>query len=69
MKSREDSEQETHENKNIQRNKGEHGGSKSPKEGGNKDANTPMQEAYEDSEMTPSKVGIKDLYLKDIVKR
>ena len=38
-------------------------------EGGNKDANTPMQEVDEDSKMTPSEVGTKDPNLKDIVER
>jgi hypothetical protein len=37
--------------------------------GGIEDANTPMQEASEDSEMTPSEVGMKDLDLRDIVER
>jgi hypothetical protein len=38
-------------------------------EGGNKDANTPMQEADGDAEMTPSEVGTKDLDLREIVER
>jgi hypothetical protein len=41
-KARESREQETHENIDIPSNKREHGGSTSPMEGGNEDANTPM---------------------------
>jgi hypothetical protein len=36
-------------------------------EGGIEDANTPMWEVHEDSEMTPSEVGTKDIDLRDIV--
>ena len=38
-------------------------------DGETRDANTPMQEADRDAEMTPSEVGIEDLDLKDIVER
>jgi hypothetical protein len=44
-KAREAREQATHENTDIPSNKREQGGSASPIEGGNEDANTPMQEA------------------------
>jgi hypothetical protein len=38
-------------------------------EGENEDANTVMQKADEDAEMTPIKVGTEDPDLKDIVER
>jgi hypothetical protein len=69
MKDKEASEHATQENIETPRNKGEQGGSASPREGGNEDANTPMQEADEDSEMTPSEVGTEDPNLRDIVER
>jgi hypothetical protein len=50
-------------------NKGEQGGSASPRGGGNEDANTPMQEENRDLEMTPSEVGIEYPDLRDIVER
>jgi hypothetical protein len=59
----------TQENIDTPSNKGEQGGSASPREGRNEDANTPMQKAYIDSEITPSEVGIEDPDLKDIVER
>jgi hypothetical protein len=69
MKSREASEKETHENTDNPSNKGEQGGGASPMEGGNEDANTPMQEVDEDSKMTTSEVGTKDPDLRYIVER
>ena len=62
-------EQVTNENTNSPSNKMEQGGSTSPMDRETKDANTPMQEADGDSEMTPSEVGIEDLDLRDIVER
>jgi hypothetical protein len=47
----------------------EQGGNATPKDGETRDANTPMQEADEDEEMTPSEVGTKDPDLRDIVER
>jgi hypothetical protein len=38
-------------------------------EGGNKDANNPMQEVDRDVDMTPSEVGTEDPDLRDIVER
>jgi hypothetical protein len=69
MKAKEASEQANHEHKEIPINKGEQRGSASPMEGGNEDANTPMQEVDGYSEMTPSEVGTKDPDLRDIVER
>jgi hypothetical protein len=69
MKARETSEHATHENTENPNNKGESGGNTSPMEGGNEDANTPMQEVDGDVEMTPSEVGTKDPDLRDIVER
>jgi hypothetical protein len=48
MKAKEASEQATHENTEIPSNKREQGGSASPMEGGNEDANTPMQKVDRD---------------------
>jgi hypothetical protein len=43
--------------------------SATPMNGKTRDANTPMQEAYEDAEMTPSEVGTENLDLRDIMER
>jgi hypothetical protein len=68
-KSRETGEHATHENIENPNNKGEPGGNASSMEGGNKDANTPMQEVDRDAEMTPSEVGTEDPDIRDIVER
>jgi len=53
----------------MPRNKMEQGGSATPMDGETRDANTPMQEADGDAEMTPSEVGIGDPNLREIVER
>ena len=68
-KAKEAKEQATNENQNNPRNKMEQGVSATPMDGETKDANTPMQEADGDAEMTPSKAGTKDPNLRDIVER
>ena len=47
----------------------EQGASTTPMDGETRDANTPMQEADGDAEMTPSEVGREDHDLRDIVER
>jgi hypothetical protein len=61
--------QATNENTNNPSSKMEQGASTTPMDGETRDANTPMQEADEDSEMTPSEVGTKYPNLRDIVER
>jgi hypothetical protein len=68
-KAKEAKEQATNENTNSPSNKMEQGGSATPMDGETRDANTPMQEADGDAEMTPSEVGTEDPDLKDIVER
>jgi hypothetical protein len=68
-KAKEAKEQATNENTNSPSNKMEQGGSATPMDGETRDANTPMQEADGDVEMTPSEVGTEDPDLRDIVER
>jgi hypothetical protein len=68
-KAKEAREQATNENTDSPSNKMEQGGSATPMDGETRDANTPMQEADGDVEMTPSEVGTEDPDLRDIVER
>ena len=68
-KSKEAREQATNEKKDSPSNNMEKGGSKTPMDGETRDSNTPMQEADEDVEMTPSEVGMEDPDLRDIGER
>jgi hypothetical protein len=68
-KDQEAREQATNEPTDSPSKKTEQGGSANPMDRGTKYANTPMQEAYKDADMTPSEGGTEDPDLRDLVER